>query len=395
LLAVLNIDGRISILQKLIYVDNAATTRISSQVLCEMVRVLSDEFGNPSSVYDLGGRARRVVEESRVSVAGSIGASPSEVYFTSGGTESDNWAIKGAASICRACGKNHIISASFEHRAVLESLNFLRRCGFEVTFLEVDASGVIEPLRLREAVRSDTGFVTIMFANNEIGTIQPIVELGEICRSFGLLFHTDAVQVAGEFEIDLGSLPVDLLSISGHKIHAAKGVGVLYIRNGVEIDKFMDGGFQERGYRAGTENTAAIAGMGIAMQEAVAGYADRIFVTKIRDRFFDGVTRFANVRIYGDKERRLAGNANIGFAGIEGEFVVLKLNSYGICCSTGSACSAGAVEASHVIKALGFDEKKAKEAVRFTFSEENTFEEVDYILDKLKEIVTQKGCQDT
>ncbi|MDR2644246.1 MAG: cysteine desulfurase [Planctomycetaceae bacterium] len=370
----------------MIYADNAATTKISSNVLRVMLPILSDEFGNPSAIYDLGGRAKRIIENARIQVAEAIGAKTREIYFTSGGTESDNWAIKGAASICRKKNKNHIISTTFEHRAVIDSLEFLRRSGFEVTLIDVGASGIIDPIKLRETIRSNTGFVTIMFANNEIGTIQPIAELGEICRDFDLLFHTDAVQVIGEIEIDLRSLPVDLLSVSGHKIHAAKGVGVLYIRDGVEIDKFMDGGNQERGYRAGTENTAAIAGIGAAMQDAVAGRGNRIFVTKMRDAFFDGVLQLGKVRIHGDKKQRLSGNANIGFDGIEGELVVLKLNCHGICCSTGAACSAGAIEPSHVIKALGFNSNKAKEAVRFTFSEENTFEEINYILDKLKEI---------
>ncbi|MDR0391591.1 MAG: cysteine desulfurase [Planctomycetaceae bacterium] len=374
----------------MIYVDNAATTKISTNVLSAMLPVLSEEFGNPSAIYDFGGRAKKIIEESRIKIAESIGANSQEIYFTSSGTESDNWAIKGAASICHKKNKNHIISTAFEHRAVIESLEFLRRSGFEITLLEVGRDGIIDPAKLREAIRSDTGFVTIMFANNEIGTIQPIAELGEICRSFGLLFHTDAVQAVNDIEIDLRKLPVDLLSISGHKIHAAKGVGVLYIRSGVEIDKFMDGGDQERGYRAGTENTAAIAGMGVAMQDIVTNRANRIFVTKIRDRFLEGVLQLGNVRIHGDQKQRLSCNANIGFEGIAGELVVLMLDRYGVCCSTGAVCSAGSVDASHVIKALGFDASRAKEAVRFTFSEENTFEEVDYILDKLKEIVSKK-----
>ncbi|MDR1484085.1 MAG: cysteine desulfurase [Planctomycetaceae bacterium] len=375
----------------MIYADNAATTKISANVLCAMLPLLSDEYGNPSSIYDFGGRARRVIELSRVRVAEAVGANPREIYFTSGGTESDNWAIKGTASICRKKNKTHIISTTFEHHAVMGSLEFLRRSGFEVTFLDVGVGGIIDPAQLREAIRPDTGFVTIMFANNEIGTIQPIAELGEICRSFDLLFHTDAVQAVGELEIDLGCLPVDLLSVSGHKIHAAKGVGVLYIRDGVEIAKFMDGGDQERGYRAGTENTAAIAGMGVAMQDTVEGRESRIFVTKIRDRFIDGVLKLGNARIHGDRKQRLSGNANIGFDGIDGELVVLMLNRYGICCSTGSACGAGAIEASHVIKALGYNANKAKEAVRFTFSNENTVEEIDYILDKLKEILNNNS----
>ncbi|MDR1290824.1 MAG: cysteine desulfurase [Planctomycetaceae bacterium] len=369
----------------MIYADNAATTRVSANVLGVMLPVLSGEFGNASAIYDFGERARRIIEEARERVGLSIGAESREIYFTSGGTESDNWAVKGAAAVCRKRGKNHIISAAFEHHAVIGSLQFLQRQGFEVTFIDVDGSGIIDADKLRAAIRPETGFVTIMFANNEIGTIQPIAEIGGICRNFGLLFHTDAVQAVGEIEIDLRRLPVDLLSISGHKIHAAKGVGVLYIRSGIEIDKFMDGGNQERGYRAGTENTAAIAGIGVAMRDVVAGRENKIYVAQIRDRFFDGVLQMGG-RIHGDKKQRLANNANIGFDGIEGELAVLLLNNYGICCSTGSACSAGAVETSHVIKALGFNPKQAKEAVRFTFSEENTIDEIDYILDKLKEI---------
>jgi cysteine desulfurase len=371
----------------MIYADNAATTKISSNVLNAMLPALTEEYGNPSAIYDFGGRAKRMIELARGRVAGAIGARSREIYFTSGGTESINWAIKGAASTCRMKNKNHIIATTIEHNATINSLEFLQRQRFDVTFLDAGDNGIIDPAKLREAIRSDTGLVSIMYANNEIGTIQPIFELGEICREFDLLFHTDAVQAVCEIEIDLGKLPVDLLSISGHKIHAAKGVGALYIRDGVEIDKFIDGGNQERGYRAGTENTAAIAGLGVAMQDVVEGRQNKIYVKKIRDRFLEGVLRIGNVRIHGDKEQRLANNANIGFDGIDGEFVVLALNRYGICCSTGAACSAGAVETSRIIKSLGYNSKKAKEAIRFSFSEENTIDEIDYILEKLKEII--------
>ncbi|MDR2346319.1 MAG: cysteine desulfurase [Planctomycetaceae bacterium] len=374
----------------MIYADNAAATKISPSVLSAMLSVLDDDFGNPSAIHDFGGRAKRIIEEARLRVANVIGASPREIYFTSGGTESDNWAIKGIAAMCRKKNKNHIISTTFEHPAVLKSLEFLSRNQFEVTFLDVGSSGIIDPLKLRQAICSGTGFVTIMFANNEIGTIQPIAELAEICRKADLIFHTDAVQAVSEIEIDLRTLPVDLLSISGHKIHAAKGVGILYIREGVEIDKFMDGGDQERGYRAGTENTAAIAGIGIAMQNTVETRKNKFNVTKIRNKFIDGILSFGGARVHGDIERRLSGNANIGFDKIDGELVVLMLNRDGIYCSTGSACSAGAVEASHVIKALGFDSIKAKEAIRFTFSEDNTIDEIDYILQKLKEILKSR-----
>ncbi|MDR1479094.1 MAG: cysteine desulfurase [Planctomycetaceae bacterium] len=370
---------------KLIYADNAATKRIYPDVFQAMSTVLLEDFGNPSAIYDFGGRARNIIESARVAISGAIGANVGEVYFTSGGTEADNWAIKGTAAACLQRGKKHIISTAFEHHAVLESLKTLQHQGFDVTYIDIGANGIILPERFREAVRADTGFATIMFANNEIGTIQPIAEIGEICRELGIIFHTDAVQVIGEIGIDLRSLPVDLLSISGHKIGAAKGVGAIYIRDGVEIAKFMDGGSQEKGYRAGTENTAAIAGLGVAVEEAGKRKNDKEFIKELRDKFFDGVLQMGG-RIHGDKKNRLAGNANIAFDGLEGEFIVLFLNNYGICCSTGSACNAGAVEASHVIKALGFDSKKAKEAVRFTFSEENTIEEIDYILDKLKEI---------
>ncbi|MDR0611599.1 MAG: cysteine desulfurase [Planctomycetaceae bacterium] len=377
----------ISDVRPLIYADNAATTRISENVLKTMITVLREEYGNPSSVYGLGLRAKKRVEEARQQVAEAIGAVSGEIYFTSGGTESDNWAIKGSAITQRKKGKPHLVSTTFEHHAVLNSLESLKNQGFEVTLLDVPPNGILRTEQLTESLRDTTGLVSVVFANNEIGTIQPVTELAAICRSRGILFHTDAVQAIGNIPVDVRQLDVDLLSISGHKIHAAKGVGALYIRKGVEIAGFMDGGAQERFHRAGTENTAAIAGFGTAMQEAVANLPQRTAsLFKLREHFIDGVFRmnhFNRCRLNGDREKRLPGNANFSFENVEGESLVLMLDMLGICCSTGSACSSGSLDASHVLLAIGLPIELARGSLRFTFSEDNTIADIDYIIAKL------------
>jgi cysteine desulfurase len=369
----------------MIYADNAATTRISENVLNAMLPVLRDAYGNPSSLYDFGSAAKKIIEEARQQVADSLGSSPREIYFTSGGTESDNWAIKGSAPTLRKKGKTHIVSTAIEHPAVLASLESLESQGFDITLLGVDSDGIVQPDQLRQALRDDTGLVSVMFANNEIGTIQPIRELGEICREREIWFHTDAVQMVGHTPINLRELPVDLLSISGHKVHAAKGVGALFLRKGIHLDRFLDGGGQERGCRAGTENTAAIAGFGVAMQSASSEIEQRnIKITELRERFIDGVLQIGRCQINGDRNRRLPGNVNVRFENVEGESLVLMLDMHGICVSTGSACSSGSLDASHVLLAMGLTMESARSSIRLTFSEENTPDEIDFILDKLE-----------
>jgi cysteine desulfurase len=371
-------------MNQFVYADNAATTRISENVLKIMFEVFKNDYGNPSSVYGLGARAKKMIEEARQLVAGAVGANNNEIYFTSGGTESDNWAIKGASEMLRKKGKNHIISTMFEHHAVLNSLDTLRRQGFKITLLEVNPDGIVRPEQLCDAMSEETGLVSIVFANNEIGTIQPIADFAAICRSKNILFHTDAVQAIGNIPMNVRELGVDMLSVSGHKIHAAKGVGALYIRKGVEIANWLDGGAQERRRRAGTENTAAIAGFGVAMQDAVANIEQQTkYLLELREQFIDGVLKIGCCRLNGDRRQRLPGNANISFENAEGESLVLILDMQGICCSTGSACSSGSLEASHVLLALGLSMKLARGTLRFTFSNENTLDDINYIITKL------------
>ncbi|MDR3196644.1 MAG: cysteine desulfurase [Planctomycetaceae bacterium] len=370
--------------QPLIYADNAATTRISETVLNVMITVLKNEYGNPSGAYRLGTQAKKQIEEARQQAANALNAAPNEIYFTSGGTESNNWAIKGAAITQLKNGKKHIVSTAFEHHSVLNSLESLKKQGFEITLLRVPPNGVLQTEQLSESLRENTGLVSAVFANNEIGTIQPVTEMAAVCRSKGILFHTDAVQAVGNIPVDVRKLDADLLSVSGHKIHASKGVGVLYIRKGVEIAAFMDGGAQERSRRAGTENTASIAGFGTAMQEAVANLPQRInYLLELRERFIDGVLRIGCCRLNGDRNLRLPGNANFSFENVEGESLVLMLDMQGICCSTGSACSSGSLDASHVLLAIGLSMESARGSLRFSFSEDNTITDIDYILTKL------------
>ncbi|MDR2116285.1 MAG: IscS subfamily cysteine desulfurase [Planctomycetaceae bacterium] len=370
--------------QPLIYADNAATTRISETVLNTMITVLQNEYGNPSSVHRLGTQAKKQIDNARQQVANTLGTAFNEIYFTSGGTESNNWAIKNAAITQLKKGKKHIISTAFEHHSVLNSLESLKKQGYEITLLNIPPDGVLQTEQLVQSLCENTGLVSVVLANNEIGTIQPITELATICRSKGILFHTDAVQAVGNIPVDVQELNVDLLSISGHKIHAPKGVGALYIRKGVEISAFMDGGSQERSRRAGTENTASIAALGIAIQEAVKNLPQRTtHLLELRERFIDGVLEIGRCRLNGDRNSRLPGNANISFENVEGESLVLLLDMQGICCSTGSACSSGSLDASHVLLAIGLPIELARGSLRFTFSEDNSISDIDYILSKL------------
>ena len=374
---------------RFVYADNSATTKISKNVLDAMMPFLTDNYGNPSSLYSIGQDARAAVEDARHKVAVALGAAKdNEIYFTSGGSEADNWAIKGAAHVMAQKGKKHIISTKFEHHAVLHTLEALEKEGFEITLLDVHEDGLVRLDELKAAVRDDTALVTVMFANNEIGTIQPIAEIGAFCHEKGILFHTDAVQAIGNVEINVVDMHIDILSLSAHKIHGPKGVGVLYCRNGVRIQTFIDGGAQERGRRAGTENTAGIVGLGVAITDAVSNIKGRCEkLQKLRDRFIDGALKIERSRLNGDRTHRLAGSANMCFEGIEGESLLLWLDNNGICASSGSACTSGSLDPSHVLLAIGLPHEIAHGSLRVSFSDENTMEDVDHILDVLPGIV--------
>ena len=373
--------------KRFVYADNAATTKITEPVKKAIIEAL-DIYGNPSSLYTLGGEAKTAVETSRETIAKCVGATPNEIYFTSCGSEADNWAIKGAAEQMLKKGKKHIISTVFEHHAVLHTLQHLEKQGFEVTYLPVYENGIVKVSDLENAIKDDTGLVTIMFANNEIGTIQPIKELGEVCKKHNILFHVDAVQALGNVEIDVNDLNIDLMSVSGHKIHAQKGIGFLYIRKGVRIATFMDGGAQERGKRAGTENVPSIVGFAKACELACADIAKkREYVTALRNRFIDGALKIERSHLNGDKDTRLPGNANVSFEGIEGESLLLLLDMNGICASSGSACTSGSLDPSHVLLAIGRPHEIAHGSLRISINEFTTQEDIDYILEKLPPIV--------
>lgn len=373
--------------KRFVYADNAATTKITEPVKEAIVKAL-DIYGNPSSLYALGGEAKTAIETARETIANCIGAKPNEIYFTSCGSESDNWAIKGAAEIMQTKDKNHIISTAFEHHAVLHPLQSLEKKGFDVTYLPVYENGIVKPEDLENAINEKTGLVTIMFANNEIGTIQPIRELGEICKKHKVLFHVDAVQAFGNVHIDVNELGIDMMSVSGHKIHAQKGIGFLYIRNGVRIKNFLEGGAQERGKRAGTENVPSIVGFAKAAELAVEGIDKRAeYVTKLRNKFIDGALKIERSRLNGDRENRLPGNTNISFEGVEGESLLLLLDMNGISASSGSACTSGSLDPSHVLLAIGLPHEVAHGSLRISINEYNTEEDIDYILEKLPPII--------
>ena len=375
-------------MQPFIYADNAATTALSKQVLDEMMPYLTNEYGNASSLYDLGGRAKTAVEKARDQVAAAIGAEAREIYFTGGGSESDNWAIKGVAEAMAKKGKKHIISTAFEHHAVLHTLKKLKKNGFEITLLPVHENGIVRVNELEAAIREDTALVTVMYANNEIGTIQPIAEIGEICKKHGVIFHTDAVQAVGNLKIDVKAENIDLLSMSSHKFHGPKGVGALYIRKGVVIPNLIDGGAQERGRRAGTENTAGIVGMGKALELAVSSMDERNKkLCQIRDRIIDGALKIERSRVNGDRALRLPGNVSLCFEGVEGESLLLMLDLKGVAASSGSACTSGSLDPSHVLLSLGLPHEIAHGSLRLSFSDDNTLEDADYILSVLPEII--------
>ncbi len=374
---------------RFVYADNSATTKISKNALDAMMPYLTEEYGNPSSLYAVGQNAKKGVELARKQVAAALGAAKeNEIYFTSGGSEADNWAIKGAAHQMLKKGKKHIISSAIEHHAVLHTLDALKKEGFEVTLLDVHENGIVRLDELKAAVREDTGLVTIMFANNEIGTIQPIAEIGAFCREAGILFHTDAVQAVGNVPINVTEMNIDMLSLSAHKIHGPKGVGVLYCRNGIRIDNLIDGGAQERSRRAGTENTAGIAGLGVAITDAVSNIPARAEkLIKMREHFITEALKIERSRVNGDLEKRLPGNINMCFEGIEGESLLLWLDNNGICASSGSACTSGSLDPSHVLLAIGLPHEIAHGSLRISLSDENTMEDVDYILSVLPGII--------
>lgn len=375
-------------MNKLIYADNSATTALAPEVLEKMMPYLTNEYGNPSSLYSFAANAKSAVETARAQVADAIGATPREIYFTAGGSESDNWALKGVAKAMKRKGKTHIISSKFEHHAILHTLETLKNEGFEITLLEVHSDGLVRPEELSAAIKPETGLVSIMYANNEIGTIQPITEIGEICRKNGIIFHTDAVQAVGNVHIDVVKQNIDLLSMSAHKFHGPKGVGALYCRKGVAFPNLIDGGAQERGRRAGTENVPGIVGLGAAIERAVKTIDERAErLSEIRDHFMDEALKIERSRVNGDREHRLPSNVNMCFEGIEGESLLLMLDMKGICASSGSACTSGSLDPSHVLLAIGLKHEIAHGSLRLSFGEETTMEDADYILSVLPEII--------
>ncbi|MCL2054146.1 MAG: cysteine desulfurase NifS [Oscillospiraceae bacterium] len=374
--------------KRFIYADNAATTAVSKRVFNAMLPFFEERYGNPSSIYGIGQDALRAVEEARSKAAAALGCKANEVYFTGSGTESDNWAIRSAALKMSKEGKKHIITTAVEHHAVLHTCEYLAKSGFEVTQLPVDENGFITPGQVADAIRADTALVTVMYANNEIGTIMPIPEIAAVCRERGVLFHTDAVQAVGNVEINVAEQQIDMLSVSGHKLRAPKGVGALYIRNGVSLPAFILGGAQERSKRAGTENVPSIAGLGEAIAAACEDIQGKVKkVTPLRDKLIDGILKIESVRLNGGRANRLPGNVNASFLGVEGEALLLNLDLRGICASSGSACTTGSLDPSHVLLALGLPAEVAHGSLRLSLSEDTTEEDVDYILTALGEVI--------
>lgn len=374
-------------LARFVYADNAATTAVSKAVLDEMIPYYCEKYGNPSSIYSIGRDSHEAVDAARKKVADALGAQPEEIFFTSGGSEADNWAIRGIAHKNAGKGK-HLITTKFEHHAVLHTMKVLEKEGFEVTYLDVNSNGIVNPKDLEAAIRPDTTLVTIMYANNEIGTIQPIPELSKICADRGVIFHTDAVQAVGHVPINVKDQHIDLLSLSAHKFHGPKGVGALYIRKGLRFANLIEGGAQEKNRRAGTENVPGIVGLGKAIELAATNLEENNKkVTKLRDKLIDGILKLPLVRLNGDREHRLPGNVNVSIEGIEGESLLLLLDMNGICASSGSACTSGSLDPSHVLLAIGLKHEVAHGSLRLTLNELNSEEDVDYILEVLPKIV--------
>ena len=377
--------------KRFVYADNAATTRVSENALKAMLPFLQESFGNPSSLYSVGRKAAAALLDARKKVAEALGADTKEIYFTSCGSEADNWAVRSAAFEGAKKGKRHIVTSAFEHHAVLRTCAFLEGQGFEVTYISPDSRGLIDPADVKRAVREDTCLVSVMYANNEIGTVQPAAEIAAVCKEKNILFHTDAVQAVGHIDINVKKQGIDILSLSGHKLHAPKGIGALYVRSGVELSPLIFGGPQERGRRAGTENVASAVALGAAITDAVTGIAQRsAAVLQMRERLIDGLlSEIEGVRLNGDRYSRLDGNVNLSFDGIEGESLLLMLDMEGICASSGSACESASLDASHVLKSIGLDDRAAKGSLRLTINEENTQEDIDYILERLPAIVAR------
>lgn len=372
----------------MIYADNAATTKMSDAAIHTMVSLMNEEWGNPSSLYTHGQNAREVLEKSREEVAAVIGASPDTITFTSGGSEADNQAIRSVAAIGKKNGKMHIVSTAFEHHAVLHTLEALKKEGFEVTLLDVHENGIVRPAEAEAAIREDTCLVTVMYANNEIGTIQPVREIGEICRRKGVTFHVDAVQAVGHIPVNVEDDKIDLLSASAHKFHGPKGVGFLYARKGIRLTNLIEGGAQERGKRAGTENVPGIAAMAEALKEADRTMAENAsHLTAMRNRLIEGLSQIPHSALNGDAQCRLPGNVNFCFEGIEGESLLLLLDDRGICASSGSACTSGSLDPSHVLLAIGRVHDVAHGSLRLSIGEDIQEKDVDYIIRTVKEVV--------
>ena len=372
-----------------IYADNAATTKMSRSAIDAMLLCMTERYGNPSSLYGLGQQAKEALEQAREEIAAVIGAEPREITFTSGGSEADNQAIRSAAEMGRKKGNMHIISTAFEHHAVLHTLKRLEQAGFTVTLLDVHEDGLVRVEELEAAIRADTCLVTVMYANNEIGTIQPIREIGAICKKHGIAFHTDAVQAVGHLPIDVNRDNLDLLSASAHKFHGPKGIGFLYARKGVRLTNLIEGGAQERGKRAGTENVPAVVGMSAALRESAAAMEEHAaHMRTLRDRLFRGLQTIPHAALNGDAKRRLPGNVNFCFEGIQGESLLLLLDDRGICASSGSACTSGALDPSHVLLAIGRSHDVAYGSLRLTLGEDATEEEIDYIIENVADVVS-------
>lgn len=372
----------------MIYADNAATTKMSRTAIKAMLPYMEEYYGNPSSLYAFGQKAKEALEDARSRVADCLGCDPREITFTAGGSEADNQAIMSAAKIGEKKGKKHIISTAFEHHAVLHTLEKLKKLGFDIELLDVHQNGIVTAEQVAKAIREDTCLVTIMFANNEIGTIQPIREIGAVCREKGVLFHTDAVQAAGHLHIDVKEQNIDMLSLSAHKFHGPKGVGVLYAKRGIALESIINGGAQERGKRAGTENIAGIAGMTAALEEAygkIDDYAARL--TPLRDRLIEGLSQIPYSELNGDPVQRVPSNVNFCFEGIEGESLLLLLDDKGICASSGSACTSGSLDPSHVLLAIGRPHEVAHGSLRLSIGDDATEEEIDYMIAAVTDVV--------
>ncbi len=373
---------------KVVYVDNAATTAMSDVAIDAMTPYLKEVYGNPSSLHTVGQIAKEALDDARARIAKCINCQPKEIYFTSGGSEADNQAIRSAALNGARKGKKHIVTTAFEHHAVLHTLEKLEKEGFEVTYLDVHENGLITAREVEAALRDDTALVTIMFANNEIGTVLPIAEIGEVCRKYGVVFHTDAVQAVGHIPVDVTAQNIDMLSLSAHKFHGAKGVGALYVKSGIPLQTFVEGGAQERGKRAGTENLGGIASMAAALEYAVEHMKENSTkIQSLRDKLIDGLLKIPHSKLNGDRCSRLPSNLNMCFEGIEGESLLLLLDAKGICASSGSACTSGSLDPSHVLLALGLPHEVAHGSLRISLCEYNTQEDVEIILNEVPKVV--------